>query len=100
MNDFVRGLGKIVRRNHSYRPGVWQLSRSVCTDASLHLRRGLVFLASTPQFSQLLVTSDKLSKTAIHADQQASQCPNRGRHQVLRTGEVDVKFRLEHALIG
>lgn len=67
--------------------------------ASLHLRRGLVILGSTPQFSQLLVTSDKLSKATIQADQQVSQCPNRGRHKVLRTGEVDVKFRLERALI-
>jgi hypothetical protein len=68
---------------------------------SLHstLRRRSVLLASTSQFSQLLITSDKLSEAAIQADQQSSKCPNRGRHKVFRTGEVDVKFRRKRALI-
>jgi hypothetical protein len=54
---------------------------------------------STPQFSQLLVSSDKFSKAAIRADQQSGKSPNRGRHKVLCTGKVDVKFRRERALI-
>jgi len=55
--------------------------------------------SSTPQFSQLLVAGDKLSKAAMQADQQSANRPNRGRHKILRTWEVDIKFRRERALI-
>jgi len=99
MTILYEALGKNVLCNSVRRPGVWHLSRSACTVASLHLRRGPALLGSTPQFSQFLATGDKLSKAAIQADQQGSKSPNRGRHKVFRTGEVDVKFRLERALI-
>jgi hypothetical protein len=77
--------------------GSWQTS--VWTVAPGYLRRRSVSLGSAPQFSQLLVMSDKLRVATIRANQQGRKCPNRGRHKILGTGEVDVKFRREEALI-
>jgi hypothetical protein len=67
--------------------------------APRHLRGRSVLPSSTPQFSQFLVMSDKLSEATIQADQQSRDCRDRGRYKILRTREVDIEFRRERTLI-
>ena len=83
----------------SHRPGVWHLANISMDGRPMLFTSPVFLLGSAPQFSQLLVVSDKLRVATIHADQQGRKCPDRGRHKILGTGEVDVKFRREEALI-